>query len=132
MPKGCMGYLTAIQYPYSVDKVPKILLFETVFHDLASDCTKLTLDVHTEHPQERWSTLPGTHESRQCAEGGCSLSPGRTLPTQGRAHRQPDRGLGLPVCGAAHEASLCSAFAPSHRSEEHTSELQSPDHLVCR
>src|SRR5258708_29097730 len=22
--------------------------------------------------------------------------------------------------------------APSHRSEEHTSELQSPDHLVCR
>src|SRR5258708_21922858 len=23
-------------------------------------------------------------------------------------------------------------MAPSHRSEEHTSELQSPDHLVCR
>src|SRR3990170_7355926 len=23
-------------------------------------------------------------------------------------------------------------FPPAHRSEEHTSELQSPDHLVCR
>src|SRR5258708_31981856 len=25
-----------------------------------------------------------------------------------------------------------SAYLPSSRSEEHTSELQSPDHLVCR
>src|SRR5258708_30745823 len=27
---------------------------------------------------------------------------------------------------------LCRAAAPGLRSEEHTSELQSPDHLVCR
>src|SRR5947208_9449582 len=26
----------------------------------------------------------------------------------------------------------CSSAKPSSRSEEHTSELQSPDHLVCR
>jgi len=33
----------SIQHPDSVGKVRKILLFETVFHDLVSDCTKLTL-----------------------------------------------------------------------------------------
>src|SRR5258708_17352260 len=27
---------------------------------------------------------------------------------------------------------LCSALTTNERSEEHTSELQSPDHLVCR
>src|SRR5258708_28431048 len=26
----------------------------------------------------------------------------------------------------------CASLPPQHRSEEHTSELQSPDHLVCR
>ena len=31
-------------------------------------------------------------------------------------------------CGLIHEVVLCS----EDRSEEHTSELQSPDHLVCR
>src|SRR5258708_26735021 len=30
------------------------------------------------------------------------------------------------------EASTFSFFTASRRSEEHTSELQSPDHLVCR
>jgi len=34
----------SIQYPYSIAKVHKIFRFETVFHDSASDCTKLTLD----------------------------------------------------------------------------------------
>ncbi len=33
----------SIPHPDSVGKVQKILLFETVFHDSASDCTKLTL-----------------------------------------------------------------------------------------
>ena len=33
----------SIQYLYSIGKVHKILRFETVFHDSASDCTKLTL-----------------------------------------------------------------------------------------
>ena len=33
----------SIQYPYSIGKVHKIFRFETVFHDSASDCTKLTL-----------------------------------------------------------------------------------------
>ncbi len=34
----------SIQYPYSIAKVHKIFRFETVFHDSASDCTKLTLE----------------------------------------------------------------------------------------
>ena len=34
----------SIQDPYSVGKVRKILLFETIFHDSASDCTKLRLE----------------------------------------------------------------------------------------
>jgi hypothetical protein len=38
-----MGIFMSIQYPHSVGKVHKILLFETVFHASASDCTKLTL-----------------------------------------------------------------------------------------
>ena len=33
----------SIQYPDSVGKVRKILLFEATFHDSASGCTKLTL-----------------------------------------------------------------------------------------
>jgi len=39
-----MGLLMSIQYPYSIGKVHKIFRFETVFHDSASDCTKLTLE----------------------------------------------------------------------------------------
>jgi hypothetical protein len=35
-----------IQYPYSIGKVPNIFRFETVFHELASDCTKLTLSIN--------------------------------------------------------------------------------------
>src|SRR5574344_2604347 len=31
-----------------------------------------------------------------------------------------------------HELHCCSCHASALRSEEHTSELQSPDHLVCR
>src|SRR5260221_1636978 len=38
-----MRIFMSIQHPDSVGKVRKILLFETVFHDLVSDCTKLTL-----------------------------------------------------------------------------------------
>ena len=36
----------SIQYPYSIGKVPNIFRFETVFHELASDCTKLTLSIN--------------------------------------------------------------------------------------
>src|SRR5258708_12951437 len=37
----------------------------------------------------------------------------------------------LPMAGRF-QASDCSTLAMMLRSEEHTSELQSPDHLVCR
>src|SRR5258708_27365964 len=40
----------------------------------------------------------------------------------------------LPICARARLAAhRCLWWCwPAHRSEEHTSELQSPDHLVCR
>src|SRR5258708_29598905 len=42
----------------------------------------------------------------------------------------------IRVCRARHSGSTCGAASPranaGERSEEHTSELQSPDHLVCR
>src|SRR5207244_12777089 len=43
------------------------------------------------------------------------------------------RSTGRSCCvAAAPKGSLCAAGRPPPRSEEHTSELQSPDHLVCR
>src|SRR5258708_31719681 len=41
----------------------------------------------------------------------------------------PASGTPMPIAKSA-----CSSFIPgfTSRSEEHTSELQSPDHLVCR
>src|SRR5258708_30555858 len=46
------------------------------------------------------------------------------------------RSHSCPSCRATSPAGCCSAFSSSSsvssRSEEHTSELQSPDHLVCR
>src|SRR5258708_10728742 len=35
-------------------------------------------------------------------------------------------------CNSVSRASASRSTTPSSRSEEHTSELQSPDHLVCR
>src|SRR5258708_11089198 len=43
----------------------------------------------------------------------------------GRARRGPSRRAEIPLDGGA-------AHRGAARSEEHTSELQSPDHLVCR
>src|ERR1700680_451559 len=52
-----MGLLMSILYPYSVAKVHKILRFETVFHDSASDCTKLTLDYGKEEEKLKKSSM---------------------------------------------------------------------------
>src|SRR5258708_16572952 len=45
-----------------------------------------------------------------------ALAPSETLPETPRAHALPDDSPAPAAC----------------RSEEHTSELQSPDHIVCR
>src|SRR5258708_38048190 len=70
-----------------------------------------------------------------------TLSPSRfffndAAPTEIYTLPLPDA---LPICQAqagphaAHGHRGAAAHAPQHhRSEEHTSELQSPDHLVCR
>src|SRR5438552_13810298 len=42
------------------------------------------------------------------------------------------RGCGRDADGEGSEGSTERAIADGDRSEEHTSELQSPDHLVCR
>src|SRR6266699_7196911 len=44
-------------------------------------------------------------------------------------HRHGGRGLGMPGDRAGHRPGRAGA---AHRSEEHTSELQSRPHLVCR
>src|SRR5690348_17466738 len=42
------------------------------------------------------------------------------------------RGRGAVINGSDHPARCCRARCAATRSEEHTSELQSPVHLVCR
>src|SRR5258708_27044801 len=44
----------------------------------------------------------------------------------------PRRRWQPPVAGWVLATSSCTGWSTSGRSEEHTSELQSPDHLVCR
>src|SRR5438552_11771866 len=44
------------------------------------------------------------------------------------AVREQHRSDGCPILGAG----VCAKGGRTDRSEEHTSELQSPDHLVCR
>ena len=66
-----MGIFMSIQHPHSVGKVRKILLFEAVFHDSVSDCTKLTLaDKGYPHSYEE---LPSGHNWATWEQG---LEPG--------------------------------------------------------
>src|SRR5258708_23894544 len=59
---------------------------------------------------------PRTHLRRFVLEPLCEIVPELILPRQSKAVAEKCR----------------SRWSPYHRSEEHTSELQSPDHLVCR
>src|SRR5258708_32043856 len=63
--------------------------------------------------------------SRKLVAGGLILANLIALLALGFAFR-PDRAIRVATGFVAH--TLCSKT----RSEEHTSELQSPDHLVCR
>src|SRR5207244_11183002 len=56
----------------------------------------------------------------------------RSLPVQWRARRFQRRPLLLPVQQPRSAKPDRTQLAEQSRSEEHTSELQSPDHLVCR
>src|SRR5258708_36515490 len=60
----------------------------------------------------RSTLFPYTTLFRSCGRSGCGERRARRI--------QPARGKGR------------RGRAPTGRSEEHTSELQSPDHLVCR
>src|SRR5947208_9632158 len=61
--------------------------------------------------------------SRRCRSGGGGQGGGQA-DRAGRGREPARRGRRQPVGTATCRAAL--------RSEEHTSELQSPDHLVCR
>src|SRR5438552_11799160 len=51
----------------------------------------------------------------------------------GASHRQRTRSRRRPTPSPAPAGcSIVASHRRHHRSEEHTSELQSPDHLVCR
>jgi len=61
-----MGIVMSRQHPDSVGKVRKILLFEAVFHDSASDCTKLTLEpALLDREQEKLWLNPDLTEPQQ-------------------------------------------------------------------
>src|SRR5258708_21923927 len=46
--------------------------------------------------------------------------------------QSPPMNVYMPVNGTNTSTQISSAVCAGSRSEEHTSELQSPDHLVCR
>src|SRR5258708_31504545 len=57
----------------------------------------------------------------------------RSVPrAPGGAGRHPHLGHSVALAPRADEPGRARDRAALHRSEEHTSELQSPDHLVCR
>src|SRR5947208_11409127 len=62
-----------------------------------------------------------------------TLSLHDALPIFGTLSAIPNRGLTeFSITPPEKCVGLAPADSVSHRSEEHTSELQSPDHLVCR
>src|SRR5258708_28645980 len=75
-------------------------------------------------PEERRARIaPPSPHSRFC-------SPDRLDPSLMPSAFSPSCVPETPLGGRC--ASLSPPFGRLHRSEEHTSELQSPDHLVCR
>src|SRR5207244_5015366 len=90
------------------------------------------------HPLSLPDALPICADRPAIRPAGLArLNPnGRLRLVAGRAHPRADHAAGRPE----HRTSQDPPAMPSHRppaappvrSEEHTSELQSPDHLVCR
>src|SRR5207244_12377810 len=82
-------------------------------------------------PTRRSSDLgSGSERSQPRDDAGERLGEGGHVVVGRRpAHGEPERALGLDPHGGQHGRRLERL---RRRSEEHTSELQSPDHLVCR
>src|SRR5690348_17381330 len=70
-----------------------------------------------------------TGETRELTAGGSQISVGSAH--QINRFNRTARSV-TARAGGARGASEISCFSVLHRSEEHTSELQSPVHLVCR
>src|SRR5438552_11394705 len=68
--------------------------------------------------------------------GKAMLSPisrmARMVSVLATAQRQPARTAQIIKCGARRTSARTDEVPSINESEEHTSELQSPDHLVCR
>src|SRR5260370_40637099 len=81
-----MGIFMSIPHPDSVGKVRKILRFETVFHDSASDCTKLTLASESE--SHRLSIEHELRRNLSSETANCIYnSHSRIIPTAIAAHQ---------------------------------------------
>src|SRR5207244_13639249 len=71
--------------------------------------------------------------SRSCGWAGCSVATAATRRRAGRSTEARKCSRTRSTATAYTSATRCSRRGTtSSRSEEHTSELQSPDHLVCR
>src|SRR5258708_25553043 len=84
---------------------------------------------------DNWPALP--LESNDGALLGAGTTPGAKLAVLNRS--RPLRGSSVRLCSARSPPTVDVVLSmvltfktASLRSEEHTSELQSPDHLVCR
>src|SRR5258708_28734584 len=71
------------------------------------------------------------------------LQPDRLFPGCSSLHKKPRRcstkcaesvavRVRARILSGSHQRGISTQHPPLRRSEEHTSELQSPDHLVCR
>src|SRR5207253_10225598 len=101
-------------YSYSYSSLPSLLVF-------SFQCSRPPRDLHS-FPTRRSSDLPGFRARR--------FQTGRSCDRAAR-QRRPTRSAARP--SACSSGTLrCSREAARERSEEHTSELQSRGHLVCR
>src|SRR5947208_14803371 len=92
-------------------------------------------DLHS-FPTRRSSDLYFAQvSSLEWPRGGADFTLARSPSLRGTLHPQPSEStaIGSGIRSKSSAAYFLRALASwIHRSEEHTSELQSPDHLVCR
>src|SRR5207244_12496225 len=91
-----------------------------------------TLSLHDALPISREQRLIGDRPTRRRLRRGARGHGGRGLADHARLVRGIAHGGEAVVVDIARVARDPAVGPGQDRSEEHTSELQSPDHLVCR
>src|SRR5438552_11260480 len=80
--------------------------------------------------KSRWAEVPMARFTHRSRRNGLVCPAGRQSPRRHLAWRPR---ISVTDCTFRLKAAGSAVVAPmARRSEEHTSELQSPDHLVCR